>query len=176
MVARAAMPSAPALDPGKPDVAASATEDQLEWRSAVDRTEGSQGFVAIFLSLIAAVGSGAGVLMGLILDGVVQNRRLLAILAGFFSVGVATAVRVIFARRAPSLFLAKRGTGLPRAIVISACVTSLAGGLAAHDLSRFAEITSGWMIGFLSGSLSALMMALLMMIHFYRHPEEGLEV
>jgi hypothetical protein len=51
----------------------------------VDGTQSSQGFVAVFLVLISVVGSVAGVLIGLVLDRAIQNRRLLAILAGFFS-------------------------------------------------------------------------------------------
>lgn len=139
------------------------------------RSAGSQGFVAVFLVLISVLGAIGGVITGYILDRVIHDRRLLAILAAFIAVAFATAVRVLMARRAPGVFLAKQHTGLPRALAISACITSLAGGLAAHDLSRLADISSGPIIGFVSGTLAALLMALLMIVYFHQHSAARLE-
>lgn len=135
----------------------------------------SQGFVAVFLVLISALGAIGGVITGSIFDGAIHDRRVLAIVAAFVAVAFATAVRILMARRAPALFLARQRTGLTRALVIIACITSLASGLAAHDLSRLAEITSGPIIGFVSGTLAALIMALLMIVYFHRHPAAGVE-
>jgi len=119
----------------------------------------------ILIVVACAIGAGVGLLLGDALTG----TRALAIAAGFVATVVASIARYKL------VFLgARRGTDeakIPMVLVVNAAIASIAGSLAAHDLMGFVGAeTSPAMLGLISGLLSAVLMAMLM-ITYHSNPE-----
>jgi hypothetical protein len=132
-----------------------------------------QGFIAIFLLIMSVFGSILGAAFGYVLDGVIQSRRLLAIVAAFSAVVLAVIIRSALGKSFPSLFFARQGTTLRFPVWFSACLTSLLGGLAGHDLVQLFGTPLGPIVGFISGTLATLSLSVLVILYLYKHPEEG---
>lgn len=138
-------------------------------------SDGSQGFISIFLFIVSLLGAAGGALVGYCLDQFGTNLRLLAILTAFSAVALVIIVRHVFGKMFPSLVLAVHEAGFPIPFWISVCFSILLGGLAGHDLCEIFAAPSGVMIGLTSGVLAAVSMATLMILYFLDHPQRGLE-
>jgi len=137
-------------------------------------TRGSQGFVAIFLLVMVLIGAVTGAIIGAASAGAVHLRwsALLAVLSAIIVIGIA---RSSFGKSFPKLFLAPRSRSIPLAVWISAVYSALVGGLAGHDLGQLVGVASAPIIGFFSGTIAAIGMAMLMILYFKQHPERGVE-
>jgi hypothetical protein len=142
---------------------------------AVEKTDGSQGFVAIFLLMVTLLGALTGAGVGYGLDGVLHGRRLLALLAAFSAVAVVSVLRVVLGRSSPLLFLAPPGAKIPLQVWLSVCLSTLIGALAGHDLTQLFDVPYGAIVGLFSGGLASISMATLMIVYFHEHPERGVE-
>jgi hypothetical protein len=138
------------------------------------RTPSSKGFISIFFLIVWLAGAAGGAVLGYLLDGVI-DERLLGIVAAFLVVILLGILRQALGASFPSLFLAPKRATIPVAVWVSIAFATLVGGLAGHDLSQLADISSGAMIGSLSGTIAAISMASLMILYFREHPEEGVE-
>jgi hypothetical protein len=117
----------------------------------------------------------AGWAVGYGLDRFVHGRRLLAILAAFSAVVLVSILRHLLSDLVPALAPVRPEVRLPWPVWLSIFFSTLIGALAAYDLCEASELTSGWIVGFASGLLAAISMAVLMILYFYRHPESGVE-
>ncbi|WP_414476064.1 hypothetical protein [Microvirga sp. M2] len=136
---------------------------------------GVQGLEPIVVLLVGLFGALAGWVVGYSLDGIVQGRRLLAILAAISAVVLVTILRHVLSDLVPALAPVRPAARLPWPVWLSIIFSTLIGALAAYDLCEASALTSGWVVGFTSGTLAAVSMAVLMMLYFYRHPETGIE-
>jgi hypothetical protein len=75
----------------------------------------------------------------------------------------------------PSLRLGRSGSKVPSYLWLAICLATIIGGLAGHDLCELGQVMSGAVIGFASGALAAVSMAMLMVFYFHAHPESGVE-
>ena len=118
--------------------------------------------IVIVVAII--VGGLTGMVLGSSLSGI-----MLAVVAGLLSVIASIAVRnfimVRGARTGPD------DSGLPSLVIVFAIVASLAGGLAADEItSKVVELSQG-MRGAFAGLLSAILMAMLM-ITYHMNPDK----
>jgi hypothetical protein len=120
------------------------------------------------------VGALAGATVGYGLGQVLSGRRVLAVLAALLAVGVTALFRVYLGRILPRLGLWQHGK-IPLYLWISVGLSTILGGLAGHDLCEYFNVSSGLVIGSVSGVQAALSMALLMVLYFHEHPEVHLE-
>lgn len=118
------------------------------------------------LLIVIFVGTVVGAVTGLVVGGGF-GAIYLAILAGFLGSVAAVIVR--------NLILAK-GAGVgpddsrtPVLVAIYAVIASLAGSLAAKEVTDFSEISAPVGIGALAGLFSAVLLAMLM-ITYHTHP------
>jgi hypothetical protein len=137
-------------------------------------TEGSQGFIAIFLLIMVLIGAAAGATIGAALGGLV-HLRWLAVLAALSAIIVLGIVRGGLGKFFPNLFLPPRGSSIPLVVWIGAIYSAIVDGLAGHDLGQLGGVSSAPIIGFLSGTIAAVSMATLVILYFKQHPEEGVE-
>ena len=117
------------------------------------------------LLIVLFVGTVVGALTGLVV-GASFGALYLAILAGFLGSIAAVSLRNIL----------MAGTGeddsrTPVLVAVYAVVASLAGSVAAKEVSDFSEITAPVGIGALAGLFAALLLALLL-IAYHTHPGE----
>jgi hypothetical protein len=129
-----------------------------------------RNLVAIFLLIVSAFGAVGGAAIGYGLDGIVPDRRLLALLAAFFAVALVIVFRRVLGRSYPPLRIK-----FPLVGWLTICFSTLIGGLAGHDLTQLFGLTRGIVTGFTSGTLASISMAMLMIVYFYEHPEKGVE-
>jgi uncharacterized membrane protein YfcA len=113
------------------------------------------------LLLVLFVGTVVGAITGLVV-GDSFNADYLAILAGFLGCVTGVISRNIIG-------LGPDDTKTPWLVTIYAIVASLAGSLAAKEVSDFSEIAAPAGIGGLAGLFSALLLAMLL-ITYYTHP------
>ena len=130
---------------------------------------------ASFTLAVSILGALAGVIAGYGLDRVVDSRRLLALLAAVFAVAVIVAFRNFLGSISSSLRLGRSGSKVPSYLWLAICLATIIGGLAGHDLCELWQVMSGAVIGFASGALAAVSMAMLMVFYFHAHPESGVE-
>ncbi len=123
-----------------------------------------------FILVIAILGALTGTLVGYGVDQVLEGRRLLALLAAFSAVIICNLFRLYLSGVSRSLQLWPPGSKVPPYLWLSICVATIIGGLAGHDISEFVGISSGAIIGFGSGVLASLSMALLMVLYLHEHP------
>lgn len=122
------------------------------------------GATSASLLILVLVATAVGAIVGLSLDGLVTGTRTLAIIAGLLAVIVASIARY-------KLVFLGAGVGrdestVPMVLLVNAAVASIAGSLAAHDLTNLLGMTpSGAMIGAMAGLLSAVLMAMLMVTY-----------
>lgn len=135
----------------------------------------SQGFIAIFLLIVAVVGAVGGAIVGYGLGAFGTQERILAILAAFAAIVLVIAVRHGLSKPYPSLFLTVHEADFPVPFWTSVFFSTLVGGLAGHDLGEALGTPMDWEFGLFSGALAALSMAALMILYFYDNPEKGLE-
>jgi uncharacterized membrane protein YfcA len=113
------------------------------------------------LLLVLFVGTVVGAIAGLVVgDGL--NADYLAILAGFLGCVTAVIVRNLFG-------LGPDDTKTPWLVAIYAIIASLAGSLAAKEVTDFSGIAAPAGIGGLAGLFSALLLAMLL-ITYHTHP------
>jgi hypothetical protein len=130
---------------------------------------------ASFTLFVSILGALAGVVAGYGLDRVVDSRRLLALLAAVFAVTVIVAFRHFLGRISPALRAWRAGSKIPSYFWIATCIATIIGSLAGHDLCELEQVASGAVVGFASGALAAVSLAMLMVFYFYEHPETGVE-
>lgn len=122
------------------------------------------GATSASLLILILVATAVGAIAGLALDGTVTATRTLAISAGLLAVIVASIARY-------KLVFLGAGVGsdesrVPMVLLVNAAVASIAGSLAAHDLTNFLAVApSGAMLGAMAGLLSAVLMAMLMVTY-----------
>ena len=117
------------------------------------------------LLVVLFVGTVVGALTGLVV-GPSFGALYLAILAGFLGAIAAVILR--------NILLAGEGADdsrTPVAVALFAIVASLAGSVAAKEVSDFSEITAPVGIGALAGLFAALLLAMLMLT-YHTHPGE----
>jgi uncharacterized membrane protein YfcA len=113
------------------------------------------------LLLVLFVGTVVGAITGLVVgDGF--NADYLAILAGFLGCVTAVIVRNLIG-------LGPDDTKTPWLVAIYAIIASLAGSLAAKEVTDFSGIAAPAGIGGLAGLFSALLLAMLL-ITYHTHP------
>ena len=113
------------------------------------------------LLLVLIVGTVVGAITGLVVGGGF-NADYLAILAGFLGCLSGVIVRNLIG-------LGPDDTKTPWLVAIYAIIASLAGSLAAKEVSDFSEITAPVGIGALAGLFAALLLAMLL-ITYHTHP------
>jgi hypothetical protein len=101
-------------------------------RRVMAATRGGAGLVSSFLLVVSVLGVAAGAAVGYGLDGVVHEKRLLALISAFFAVALVSVLRAVLGRSSPSLFLAKPGGRIPAAVWLGVVCSTLIGGLAGH--------------------------------------------
>jgi hypothetical protein len=119
------------------------------------------------LLIVLFIGTVVGAMTGLVVGGSFGADSL-AILAGFLGALVASIVR--------DLIVAK-GIGVgpddthrtPLLVLVYALIASLAGGLAAKEVSDVSQITAPVGLGALAGLFAAVLLAMLM-ITYHTHP------
>lgn len=122
------------------------------------------GATSASLLILVLVATAIGAFVGLMLDGTITAPRTLAIIAGLLAVIVASIARY-------KLVFLGAGVGsdesrVPMVLLVNAAVASIAGSLAAHDLTNFVAVApSGAMLGAMAGLLSAVLMAMLMVTY-----------
>ena len=117
------------------------------------------------LLVVLFVGTVVGALTGLVV-GPSFGALYLAILAGFLGAIAAVILR--------NILLAGEGSDdsrTPVLVAVFAVVASLAGSVAAKEVSDFSEITAPVGIGALAGLFAALLLAMLMLT-YHTHPGE----
>ena len=130
---------------------------------------------ASFVLVISILGALVGVITGYGLQELLSGTRLLALLAAFFAVAITSIFRSYLGRLSRSLRLRKHDAKVPLYLWLSICLSTVIGGLAGHDLCESFDVSSGPVVGFVSGVLASLCMALLMVLFFHEHPEDHLE-
>jgi putative effector of murein hydrolase len=125
------------------------------------------GMTSASLLIVLFVGTVVGAVTGLVV-GSSFGADYLAVLAGFLGAIVAAIARD---------FIIARGAGVgpddthrtPALVLVYAIIASLAGSLAAKEVSDFSEITAPVGIGALAGLFSGVLLAMLM-ITYHTHP------
>ncbi len=130
---------------------------------------------ASFVLVISIVGGIAGVIVGYGLQAALPGTRSLALLAAFLAVAITSIFRSYLGRLSPSLQLWHHRAKVPLYLWLSICLSTIIGGLAGHDLCEAFDVSSGAIIGLVSGVLAAVSMALLMVLFFHEHPENKVE-
>ena len=127
-----------------------------------------EGSVSIFLLVAIVLGATSGAIAGGILDGLVSDRRVLALLAALFAVLLVGVVRRFLGETFPALFLTPTRSPIPVSAWVIIVISALIGGLAGHDLGELARTSAGMFVGLFSGTLAALSMATLVLLYFRR--------
>lgn len=118
--------------------------------------------------VVLIVATVIGGLTGMVL-GVSVNVFILALAAGFLGVIAAAIARnYVLVRMAGS---GPDDSGIPAAIVIFSAVASIAGSLAAEDISEEILHLSPGMIGAFAGLLSSVLMVMLM-VTYHMNPDK----
>ncbi|MGQ0456914.1 MAG: hypothetical protein ACT4OU_07620 [Hyphomicrobium sp.] len=124
----------------------------------------NSGAVSASLIILVLVAAAIGALAAIIFEGLLPpGNRLLAILAGFLAVVIASIARY-------KLVFLGAGTGpdeskVPMVLVVNAAIASVAGSLAAHDLWNLGGLSGAGVLGAIAGLLSAVLMAMLMITY-----------
>lgn len=132
------------------------------------RSDGGGGIITASIIALVLIATAIGALVAVALDGVLPpGNRLLAILAGFVAVVIASIARykIVFlgAGQGPD------ESRVPTVLLVNAAIASIAGSLAAHDLWGFSGMAGVGVLGALAGLLSAVLMAMLM-ITYHKNP------
>ncbi len=118
------------------------------------------------LLIVLFVGTVVGALTGLVL-GLGSGALVLAIVAGFVACLVALVVRHFLLNQLAGV--GRDDTKTPGLVIIYAIIASLAGSLAAKEVSDFSEIAAPTGIGSLAGLFSTLLLAMLL-ITYHTYP------
>ena len=120
------------------------------------------GVISMSIIILVLIATAIGALVGLALDGVTPGTRSLAIAAGFIATVVASIARYKLVFLGAGIGTDERK--VPGVLVVNAAIASIAGSLAAHDLTGLiSDPPSSVLIGTFAGLLSAVLMAVLMM-------------
>jgi len=135
-----------------------------------------QGATSASLIIVILIGAAVGAAACGLLEGVVADKALLAIIAGFAATAVAGIIR-------NALIHGVSGAGpdtfkIPGVVLTFAVIASLAGSLSAHEGiddydSIYMGAYSGIWLGTMAGIFSCILMSMLM-ITFYLHPRREL--
>ena len=130
-----------------------------------------QGATSASLIIVILIGAAVGAGVGGFLEGVVADKALLALIAGFVATLVAGIIR-------NALIHSVSGAGpdtfkVPGLVITFAVIASLAGSLSAHEViddyeSIYMDAYSGIWLGTVAGIFSCVLMSMLM-ITFYLH-------
>lgn len=120
------------------------------------------------LLIVLFVGTVIGALTGMVV-GAGYGAVWLAILAGFLGCIAAVIVRHLIMNKGAGI--GRDDTKIPGLVVLYAIIASLAGSLAAKEISDLAEIGAGVGLGALAGLFSAMLLAMLL-ITYHTHPGE----
>ena len=124
----------------------------------------SDGTISASILIVVLIAAAVGALVGLVLETVIPDTRLLAVLAGFIATVVASIARYTFLYRGAGV--GSDESRIPMVLVVNASIASIAGSLAAHDLSNaMGGPPSSVFLGSLAGLLSGVLMALLMITY-----------
>jgi len=136
-----------------------ATNVSARWRDATNLS----GVTTASLLVVFLVATGIGAATGMVLDSAV-NPVVLALIAGFLGTVIAGIVRNTLLVRAWGVAGVK-DTGTPLVVTAYSAVASLAGSLAAYQITGLAAMTEPVLIGSLAGVLSAVLLGLLMVAY-----------
>jgi len=120
------------------------------------------------LLIVLFVGTVVGALTGMVVGGG-YGAVWLAILAGFLGCLAAVIVRHLIINK--GVGVGRDDTKIPGLVVLYAIIASLAGSLAAKEVSDLAEIGAGTGLGALAGLFSGMMLAMLL-ITYHTQPGE----
>lgn len=122
------------------------------------------GVTSMSIIILVLIATAIGAVVGLVLDGLLPDTRVLAIAAGLIATVIASIVRY-------KLVFLGAGVGtddrkVPMVLIVNAAIASIAGSLAAHDLAGIiADPPSSVIVGAFAGLLSAVLMAMLMITY-----------
>jgi hypothetical protein len=134
-------------------------------RSPADDPE---GIISASLVILILVATAIGGLVGLVFGSLAIDTRITALVAGFVATVAASIARytVVFLGAHAGVDEAR----IPTVLVVNAAIASIAGSLAAHDLTGLVGMqASPLLLGAMAGLLSAVLMAMLM-ITYHTHP------
>jgi hypothetical protein len=120
--------------------------------------------VSLYIMAATAAGTLVGALGGALLDGAIESRRGLAILAALLAVAADVVLPRSLAASFPRYFLGGHARHTPLPLVLVAVVTALAAGLATHDIGQMLSLPSGLFLGACAGLLSALITATMVVL------------
>lgn len=121
------------------------------------------------LLIVLFVGTVVGALTGLVLGGG-YGALWLAVLAGFLGCLAAVAVRHLIINR--GVGVGRDDTKIPGLVVLYAIIASLAGSLAAKEISDLAQLGAGAGLGALAGLFSAMLLSMLLITYHTRPGEK----
>lgn len=120
------------------------------------------------LLIVLFVGTVVGALTGMVVGGG-YGAVWLAVLAGFLGCLAAVLIRHAIINKAAGM--GRDDTKIPGLVVLYAIIASLAGSLAAKEVSDLAGLGAGTGLGALAGLFSAMLLAMLL-ITYHTHPGE----
>lgn len=122
------------------------------------------GVISASIIVLVLVAAAIGAIVGLLLEGITPGTRALAIVAGLIATVIASIARykVVFLGAGAGV----DESDVPMMLVVNAAIASIAGSLAAHDLtSLISSPPSSVLLGAFAGLLSAVLMAMLMITY-----------
>ncbi len=128
----------------------------------------NSGAVSASLIVLILVAAAIGAMVAIMFQTLLpEGNRLLALLAGFVAVVIASIARY-------KLVFLGAGAGadeskVPAVLVVNAAIASIAGSLAAHDIWNLGGSSGIGLLGALAGLFSAILMAMLM-ITYHTNP------
>lgn len=128
--------------------------------------------VSIYVVVAAVIGLVVGIIAGSIFGSFIGGGRTVAILSAFVAIIVDLFVRRNLSARVPNLFLGALASKTPPSLLIVACITAIAGGLATNDIGQLMGVQSGAFLGGLSGLFASLMTAILVVFREQEHYEQ----
>jgi Na+/citrate or Na+/malate symporter len=121
------------------------------------------GVTTISMLVVLIVGTVIGAFVGLVLGGTISHRAVLALVAGLAGTIGAAIVRNALVYR--QIGVGPNDEAIPAVVVIYAAIAAIAGSLGGLELARLLHEPSPVWIGTLSGLLSSILMALLMIAY-----------
>lgn len=121
--------------------------------------EPKAGVISASLIILILVATVVGAVVALVLKDMVEPR-VMAILAGLVAAILASIARYKLIFR--SAGAGSDETRVPGVLIVNVAIASIAGSLAAHDVSTYAGVMEPAVVGGLAGLFSAILMAMLM--------------
>lgn len=117
------------------------------------------GVISASLIILILVATVVGCVVALLLNGMVGSR-ILAVLSGLIAAVAASIARyrLVYGNAGEG----QDEKGIPGVLIVNVAIASIAGSLAAHDVTINAGVPEPAILGGLAGLFSAILMALLM--------------